>query len=472
MTLFFYIYIIGDYMYLSKILSLLDIHYKLPYDLNVLDVTRYTEKINKGIIYVSYDEKYNKEAIKKGVEVIIGDYDFIAKDIIYIKVNNIKKTYAKIVNILYKKYIKKIKFIGVTGTNGKTTTSTLIYEFLKYNKLNSIYIGSNGIFYGDVKYNTLNTTPDIYIVFNAIKEALKYNIKYAIIESSSIALSELRLFNIKFDYAILTNISEDHFDYHKNIDRYVNAKGILFSNAKCAIINTDSTYWDYFDNLCFRSLYYGKNSFFPVNYEIKKDYSTFLIDNNSYKTNLLGIFNIYNILALIILAKDLNLMKKMKQFLLDFKSVDGRMCVFHYNKKTIIVDYAHTPDAIKEVLINVKKMGYKSIWTVCGAGGNRDKEKRKLMGNMLSLYSDYIILTNDNPRLEDENEIINDIGMGINKNYKVILDRKKAIKEAIMLSTYNDCILILGKGNEKYIIKNNENILHSDILYVKNIIGD
>jgi len=343
-------------------------------------------------------------------------------------------------------------FIGITGTNGKTTTTTLIYKYLRHNNIRATLIGTNGIYINDIHYQSINTTPGIDKLYEIIKISHRLGIKYIIMEVSSHAIVQYRVYGIKFKIKGITNITQDHLDYHKTFKNYKKVKLSFLKKSKIIINDQVKT-----NKLLINNKYtYGQdNSYFRIkniNLDNKSSSYTLQIKNKNYnfKTNLLGEFNIYNIILFI---NTLYLLKifdynNIQSFLNNNITIDGRMEIFNYNNKTIIVDYAHTPDGMEKVLSFVRKTYNNKIITIFGCGGNRDQYKRKIMGNIASIYSDLLIITSDNPRFEDENKIINDILEGVNINYLINKNRKEAIDEGIKLLENYDTLLILGRGNE------------------------
>jgi UDP-N-acetylmuramoyl-L-alanyl-D-glutamate--2,6-diaminopimelate ligase len=324
-----------------------------------------------------------------------------------------------------------MKFIGITGTNGKTTTAFLIGYIL--NKLGySVGIqGTEGFYLNGkkVEEKTLTTPP----IITTIDRVYKYKPDFFVMEVSSHAIVQNRIDGINFSLKLFTNLSQDHLDYHHSMEEYKKAKELFFKDDTLKIINKKY-------NLSINT----KNSYYyPL--------------DAIYPTNLKGKFNQENFqLAILGVSKLLGInIDKVAKIAKDFRGIAGRM---EEVADKIIVDFAHTPDGMEKVLSSIQD---KKI-VVFGAGGNRDKAKRKLMGKIADKYADYIILTNDNPRCEEEYAIINDIKQGIsNTSYEIIIDRKEAIKKALSLQK-EEYVFILGKGDEKYIEKCNKKIPFND----------
>ena len=415
----------------------------------------------KGINHDGHD--YIEEAIKNGATTIIatkGEYSvntIIVKDTLEYLTEYLENNYYD--------EIKDIKLIGMTGTNGKTTTCFLIYQAL--NKLNipCAYIGTIGFYLDNEVKELNNTTPNIYELYNMLLLCAKKNIKYVVMEVSSQGIAMGRIKTLIFDYVIFSNLTQDHLDYHKNMKDYALAKQGLFrqTNNSVAIVNNDDSYKDYFllDN---KNITYGKEK---SDYIIKDINSTldgtyFKLNDEEYFTKLIGEYNVYNITIVIILLKTMgynNISNLIKELLPPV----GRMDIVKYNNNYIVIDYAHTPDAVKKIIFNVSKLEHNKIITMVGCGGNRDKTKRPIMGNIATTYSDYVIFTSDNPRFENKRKILKDIVCKLdNNNYKIVVNRKKAIKKCIQMLTKNDILLLLGKGHEDYQIIKDKKIPFSD----------
>jgi len=387
------------------------------------------------------------------------------------------KLKAKELKQKYKKILNEMTFIGVTGTNGKTTVTTLIYKYFKYYNKKITLIGTNGIYIDNDYYETINTTPGIEKLYHIILESYNQGIRTIVMEVSSHAIDQYRIYGINFFIKAITNITQDHLDYHKTFRKYKKTK-LKFLKNSIILINDEIKYLKLNP---LRKIYkYGmRNSYFNMsNLFINEDGLKFKlnINNKSYviKSNLLGKFNCYNVLLFISILYLLGEFdyNKLDNFLNQNIKIDGRMEVFKYNNKSIIVDYAHTPDGMEKVLEYVDEIYKKDIVVVFGCGGNRDKYKREIMGDIASLYADYLILTNDNPRDEDEASIISDILKGVTTKYKVIMNRKDAIDYGIYLLNSYDVLVVLGRGNEQHIKVNDKLIAFNDIEYIKGLIND
>ena len=414
---------------------------------------------------------YINEAIKNGANKIIcehGNYDVET-----IIVKDTKKYYEEYLYENYYPIIKDMKLIGITGTNGKTTTCYLIYNMLNDLGVNCAYIGTIGFYYKNVKKELNNTTPDIDTVYRLLLEAHEAGCEYVTMEVSSHALALNRIYGLEFDAVAFTNLTQDHLDFHKNIDEYTKAKQKLFTltrNCKVAIVNGDDPNYQNFINKENNNIIISSKKGDVLISDIEftnlgTDFS-FSYQNYLYRThiNMVGRYNIYNYLTALLILTNLgfniddllNLNEKLTAPL-------GRMQMIKYKNNSIFVDYAHTPDAVENVLKTSNEFKKGKIITIIGCGGDRDRTKRPIMGHIAELNSDYVIYTNDNPRTEDEKQIMNDILEGtLNNNHEVIYDRKEAIYKGIDLLNENDTLLILGKGHEDYQIIGTEKHHFSD----------
>lgn len=431
-----------------------------------------SKNIKKGDTFIAIKgnnhdgHDYIKEAIENGASKIIaerGEYE--------VETIIVEDTRKYLIEELEKKYymhISDIKLIGITGTNGKTTTCYLIYQALNKLGIKCAYIGTIG-FYMEKKISDLNnTTPDILELYKILIKCKENNYNYVVMEVSSQGLDMHRLDTLYFDYVVFTNLTQDHLDYHKTMENYALAKQKLFKKIKpngVSIINVDDEYCKYF--LTKNSITYGfKKSDYQINdYSLFIDKTVFYMNNEKYETKLIGKYNIYNILVCIILLKQLKIYNE--NIIYSLEAPIGRTEKIKYKNNLIIIDYAHTPDAVSKVISNIKELSPNNIYTIIGCGGNRDKTKRKIMGKISTELSSFVIFTNDNPRYENPDDIISDIILEVDKNnYQIIKNRKKAIKKGIQMLKENDILLVLGKGHEEYQIIKNVKMYFSDKLEV------
>lgn len=404
----------------------------------------------KGIKNDGHD--YIEDAINNGASYIISDK----------VVGDTTKFLNELLSSNFSFLINKLCLIGITGTNGKTTSCFLIYEILRELNIKSAYIGTIG-FYIDNKIKDLNnTTPDILTLYNLLLECVYNDVKVVVMEVSSHSLKQNRLYGIKFDYVVFTNLTKDHLDFHSNMTDYLESKKKLFNMVKeksLKIVNIDDSYSNYFDY----NMSYGfkLSDYHILSYKLcsNKLIYKFKYKNKKYKVklNVVGKYNIYNSIISIIILNDMGIsIKKSIKLLKKVSLPNGRMDIVKIKKAYAIIDYAHTPDAVENILNSVNEFKKGKIITIIGCGGDRDKTKRKDMGLISTNLSNYVIFTNDNPRSENPINIINDITKDLkNSNYEIILDRHNAIIKGIGMLNKNDILLILGKGHEEYQIINN-----------------
>lgn len=433
-----------------------------------MDIKIDSRKVNEGDTFIAIKginkdgHDYIEDAIKNGATTIVcerGEYSVNT-----IVVNDTKKYLKEYLENNYYDSIKNLKLIGMTGTNGKTTTCYLIYEALNKLNIKCAYIGTLGFYLIDEKRDLNNTTPSLYDIYEMLLECSEKGYEYVVMEVSSQGLSMGRVDSLLFDYVIFSNLTQDHLDYHRTMENYAYEKQKLFKMTRdgYAIINSDDAYSNYFmlDN---KNITYGMNN---ADYKIDNINSTvngssFTLNDEEYTTKLIGEYNVYNVCVVIIFLKLLGINDK--DLIKDLNAPNGRMDIINYKDNTIIIDYAHTPDAVEKILKSVKKLEHNRIITLIGCGGNRDKTKRPIMGDIATKYSDFVIFTSDNPRYENPKTILKDITCKLDtKNYKIIINRKKAIKKSIQKLSKNDILLLLGKGHENYQIIRNKRRHFSD----------
>lgn len=371
----------------------------------------------------------------------------------------------------YAREFDDLKLIGVTGTNGKTTTCFLTYQILNKLGIKTCYIGTIGCYLNNKKIELSNTTPDILELYNLLLEAKKNNCKVVVMEVSSHSISLERIKGLRYDVCAFTNLTQDHLDYHKTMDNYCKSKVKLISYLKefgKMIVNVDDDYAKYF--MCDKSLSLGEKgtNYKILNYKLTNTYTdiSFNHDGKIYniKTNLIGKFNVYNYLTSLAIVNNLGIdIKDIINVTDDIVAPEGRADIIKVNDSIAVVDYAHTPDAVNKIISAFREVTNGKLITIVGCGGDRDPKKRPIMGNIATDYSDYVIFTNDNPRTEDEKIIMKDILAGVEKdNYIVEYDRREAIKKGLTMINSHDTLLILGKGHEDYQIIGREKVHLSD----------
>lgn len=422
----------------------------------------------KGYTVDGHD--YINQAIENGATFIISEKD-LDITVPYLKVKDTEKYIEQKLEEEYSSNFKDLKIIGVTGTNGKTTTCYLIYQMLKELNKKAAYIGTIGFYLNDEIRELPNTTPDILSLYKLIMEAKEKEVEYIIMEVSSHALSLSRIAGINFDVAAFTNLSQDHLDFHKDMIDYLNAKKLIINHLKqkgTLIVNLDEETSKEF--IFKNKLTIGKNGDYKItNYNYNPDSTDleFTFKNNTYKvkTNLINEFNIYNYLMSLAILNNLDIpIENIIKITNKVYPPRGRCETIKVNDSYAVIDYAHTPDAVEKIIKAYKELNLGQIITILGCGGDRDRTKRPIMGKIATTYSDKVIFTEDNPRTEDTNQIMNDI-IKDNKdtNYEVIFNREDAIKKGLTMINKDDFLLILGKGHEEYQIIGKEKIYFSDL---------
>lgn len=410
-----------------------------------------SRKIKSGDIFVALKgalvdgHRYIDKALENGAAaVIVSESVDLKGDVSYFLVEDLRNKLGVIASNFYESPEKKLKIVGVTGTNGKTTTTYLIEQILGEEFV--ARIGTVEYKIGDEIIEAPNTTPESLDIIKMSKKAVDKGLRYLVMEVSSHGLTSGRVDMLKFDVAVFTNLTPEHLDYHKDMDDYFEAKKILFDKLKDkgnGVINIDDSYG--------RKIY---NEFGGISYSLNGEAD---LDNKTIKEmkpTLLGKFNMYNVLAAIgvgkLLGIDSNLIKERVG---NIKGAPGRFEAVSVGQDfRVVVDYAHTGDALENILQGVVDLGEEGkIITVFGCGGDRDKTKRPVMAEVAERYSQLVIVTSDNPRTEKPEDIIEDIIKGFkNKNYIIEIDRKEAIKKAVLKAEKDDIILIAGKGHETY----------------------
>lgn len=443
-------------------------------DINISGLSNDSREIKKGNIFLAEKgytvngHNFIDEAIENGATCIIHQENCNKKEgITYILVKDTVDALAYLSNIYYDKPWSKLEMVGITGTNGKTSVTHFIRKILETNGKSAGIIGTLGLIMDKNKVLLKNTTPDIMVILESINKMIDKNIDACIMEVSSHSLALNRVKGIEFDIGIFTNLSKDHLDYHESMENYFQSKLLLFKNTiKCNIINIDDFYGREILRILPDKPYltYG----IEENGDIVAREIIYNIDGVSFnleykneiipiKINIPGRFSVYNALASIACGIALNIpLSTIKNALAKVDTIKGRFEVLPIDKEySVIVDFAHTPDGLYNVLSVINEFSKGKIIVVFGAGGNRDKSKRSIMGEVVGKLSDYAIVTSDNPRNEKPQAIIDDILVGVKKTdveYKSIVNRKDAIKYAIDIALDNDIILLAGKGHEEVMI--------------------
>lgn len=418
----------------------------------------------KGFTVDGHD--FAKQAVEQGAVALVVERP-VNVDVPTIQVNDSQRAMAILADTFYRSPSEQLHVIGITGTNGKTTTTYLIdYIFenagKKTGRIGTINTKVNGI-----ERDVVNTTPESLSLQKMFHEMVEGKTETVVMEVSSHALHLGRVRGCDFDIAVFTNLSQDHLDYHETMDAYKQAKGILFSQLgntysknrkKYAILNVDDEASAYYRTVTAAEVItYGienKADISAQQIEMSSHGIRFKLctpfGNEEISMKLVGLFSVYNALAAsaACLASGLSI-AEIKAGLQQVEGVPGRFeLVDEGQDYTVLVDYAHTPDSLLNVLQTIRQFAKKKIFVVVGCGGDRDKQKRPLMGEIAVKYADEAIFTSDNPRSEDPNEIIQQMTQHLNSDFTVIVDREKAIDYAIRQAQKGDVILIAGKGHE------------------------
>ncbi len=451
--------------------------------ITITGITLDSRKVAPGDIYVcipglSMDgHDFAESAIKAGARALVVQR-YLPIDIPQLKVTDTRQVVGYLAARLYDNPSHQLSLVGVTGTNGKTTVTHLIEKIARHKEQKTGIIGTLGAKIGDKELPGQHTTPESTDIQKLLREMVLEDVEMAVMEVSSHALDLGRVNGCVFRAAIFTNLSQDHLDYHKNMDDYLNAKGLLFSGIdkedknKFAVINADDPASDYLKRITPCSVFtYGVDAeadFKAQNIQLTDQGVEFEVKFKEkiakvfYRTP--GKFSVYNALAAftwgIMSGYSLDVVIKALETI---RGVPGRFESVRAGQPfLVIVDYAHTPDGLENVLSTAREFTSGKLYTVFGCGGDRDKKKRPLMGEAASRWSDYLIVTSDNPRTEEPHSIIEDILPGIKGvEYAVIEDRRSAILRACDIATSGDTIVIAGKGHEDYQIIG-KNTIHFD----------
>lgn len=462
-------------MKLKKILD--GINYKLikgNLDLDIEDITYDSRTVKKNYAFVALigidtdGHKYVEDAIKNGASCIIVCKDIqIENDVTVIKINDTRTELSYLSANFFENPQDKLVKIGITGTKGKTSVSWMIKKILEENGEKVGVIGTIGTYIDNKLYSHKNTTPESYQIQKFMRIMVDNGVKYLIMEASSQALKVGRINNILFDYAIFTNLSIDHVGprEHSTFQEYIESKALLFKQTKIGILNyDDDKFNDIIKNATCKVYTYGTNNksdlyisdinlinekdFLGVEFKLNGNY------NDIYRVSAPGKFSSYNACSAIFLCKLLKINDDIiKKGLIKFH-VKGRCEIININNKfKIVIDFAHNKISMESIIKTMKSYNCNRIITVFGCGGGRSFERRYELGEISGMYADLSIITTDNPRNDNVDEIISDLKKGVedqNGEFVIIKDRKEAIEYAMKNASYNDIILLLGKGHEKY----------------------
>ncbi|WP_396154513.1 UDP-N-acetylmuramoyl-L-alanyl-D-glutamate--2,6-diaminopimelate ligase [Flavobacterium sp.] len=442
-------------------------------DLTIEKIEFDSRKVSNNDVFVaikgtlSDGHQFIDKAISLGASVIVCEVlpTTLSENCTYVKVQNSNQALAFLSANYYDNPSEKLKLVGITGTNGKTTIASLLYQMFKKAGYKVGLLSTVKIMVDEVEYKATHTTPDSLTINKYLDEMVAVGCEFCFMEVSSHGIHQKRTESLHFEGGVFTNLSHDHLDYHETFAEYRDVKKSFFDGlpkSAFAITNVDDKNGEVmFQNTTARKKTYALKTYADFKAQILENQLTGLvlkINNEEVWTKLIGSFNAYNILAIYGVALELGIEStEALRLLSELESVSGRFqFVVSATKITAIVDYAHTPDALENVLKTIENIRTKNeqLYTIVGCGGDRDKTKRPIMANIAASFSDKAIFTSDNPRTENPQTIIDEMEAGVEaQNYKktvAILDRKQAIKTACQMANSGDIILIAGKGHETY----------------------
>lgn len=458
-----------------------------PLNPEISSVTDDSRKVRNSSVFVCVKGKkndghdYARKALERGAAVVICDHNIGIRNCIVVE--NTREAYALMCANYYGNCHRKLKMIGVTGTNGKTTTTFIIKKILEENGYKVGVIGTVDVMIGNEKYPSDYTTPNPSVLHRYLYMMKMAGCDVCIIEASSQALSQERTYGIHFDIGVFTNLTREHLDYHGSMEEYAKAKAILMQNSSVCIINADDSFAEMMKrNAAEKVVTFAIDGNADIKAEnVKLNHGgvvyTLACESGRYEIayDVIGKFSVYNSLAALAVGIVMKVdMKRAVRAVAEMKTVRGRIEKIPNNRNIhILIDFAHTPDSLENVLKTVRDIYDKRIITVFGCGGDRDRTKRPLMGRIACKYSDLVYVTSDNPRTEDPEQIIDDIVGNIDKNnYIRTADRTQAIKAAIVEAEPGDTVLIAGKGHERYQILGTEKIHYDEREIVKQILDN
>lgn len=449
-------------------------------DIEISSVTDNTNKVQQGSLFVcvkggSFDgHSAAAEMLEKGAVAVVCEHDLgLGKK--QIITDNSRRLYGKLCAKWFDHPEKKLKLIGITGTNGKTTIANVIKHILTANGFKTGLIGTIQNEIGDEIIHTGNTTPMTYDLMELFDKMVKAECKYAVMEVSSFGLVQNRIGTSFFDVAAFTNLTQDHLDYHKDMEDYYQAKKMLFDICKSAVCNIDDEYGRrlYNELGCEKHSYSSRDNadFYADGIKIKSTGTSFWFcdggKSHLIKMKMPGMFNVSNVTAAIGVCLEAGLaIEDIIPAVESYNGVKGRCEVIPTGKNfTVICDYAHTPDAVENILKSVKEYTEGRLICLFGCGGNRDAAKRPKMAAAAAKYADKLIVTSDNPRNEKPQDIIDEILTGLSDSsisYDVVVDRREAIYHSLKIAEKGDIIVLAGKGHEDYQILADNVHIHFD----------
>ncbi len=466
-----------------------EIYNEYDYNIEVTGIQTDSRFIKPGDIFLPLKGKtfdgneFISEAITKGAVAIVSNYPIFQATIPVIIVDDLDLELKRLIDLIYDRPYNELTMIGVTGTDGKTSVSTLT-SYLLNHLSRCANIGTNGIIYDNEIIDNIFTTPLLTENFRLLRNFSDDGISYVSMEVSSQGIANHRIDNILYDYAIFTNLSHEHLDTHKTMHNYFLTKLKLFKQLKkqgIMIINKDDYYAKFFEkyqNVIYYSLF-SPSDYQAIHIRYYQNHTVFDLKAKDFiledlRVNRTEEYNIYNILPAIIIALkegiDINLLYEL---LLDLPVIPGRLEKVPVKYPfEVYIDFAHTPNALKNVLSALRKKAKHNIILVCGAAGNKDHTKRPLMGSIACEYADYTIFTSEDPRTEDPKAIIKEMTKMIDiskNNYRIVINRQDALSYAFKIAKKDDIIIVTGKGRENFFEENNIIYPYSDFDYLLDI---
>ncbi len=454
---------------------------------NITGVFYNSLSVEEGGLFVAIEgfktdgHKYVKSAIEKGAKAIVCTKFTEGVDAVQIRVKDARIAEAQISSNYFGNPAQKLKLIGVTGTNGKTTVTYLVKHILDSLGFKTGIIGTNQNMIGDKVLETGRTTPDSFELQKLFSLMVQNDVEYVVMEVSSHALELSRVYGIEYEVGAFTNLTQDHLDFHLTMENYANAKAKLFCQSKMAVINADDTYGKSMISNCpSECMGYGVNSecnFKAEGVKLCENKVEFKLEGKDFSLQIPGEFSVYNALCAIGICKSLGISyEKISLALSTALGVKGRAEVVNTGNTdyTVMIDYAHTPDGVENILKTVRGFAKGRVVIVFGCGGDRDSAKRPIMGKIAGELSDFCVVTSDNPRTEDPMAIIKMVEEGVRETgvqYVVIESRFDAIKYALENAQKDDVIVLAGKGHETYQILSSGTIHFDEREVVRKILG-
>ena len=457
-------------MLLSELLKGINASWNLSEDIRISGIAYNSQKVEKGFVFVCIrgyatdGHRYIADALSRGAAaVVVEDGAAEVSGAVKIVTADTRKALAMMGANWYQHPAREIKVIGVTGTNGKTTVTTLIKQILEFDGHKVGLVGTNGNMIGDKLLPSERTTPESLELQELFRSMADAGCDYAVMEVSSHSLALSRVYGIPFEMGAFTNLTQDHLDFHKTMENYLKAKKMLFPMCKAAAVNIDDAAGREIaqEKTCNMVTYSidGASDCRAENVRISAKGVLFDLDfkGTKYPARLAipGRFSVYNALAACAVGLSLGVEpEKVLGALMVAKGVKGRAETVYTNTDyTVIIDYAHTPDGLENIVSTVREFAEGRVITVFGCGGDRDATKRPIMGEIAGRLSDYCIITSDNPRTEEPMSIILQIEEGMKRTscqYEMIENRRAAIRAAMDMARKGDCIILAGKGHETY----------------------